>query len=304
MLRKLFALNLSILFILSAQVALALPYGDEETYRTGDEWGKKPVVQQELSQKPVSFQRAAYATAHVGSATGFYLGQFNGYYIMATNHHVCPRESACLGKSVNFPLLNLNFTINKFFGHWSDIDLALFAIDVKTQEQSQVLTKVAANFAFNEHLHQDQELITIGFGIGGNLDRKMMANEDSDCRILSGYDEYKFLPDPDELNPADYKAWTFIHGCDVSHGDSGSAMVDRKTGHVLGIVWTGRIPKSTTAQSSVAIEQMERQNDPALWKELNYAVPAIKMKDFFVELLRSGNLNKDVANTLQALIDN
>lgn len=298
------ALFLSIVsLVLNITFSLTVYAGDEETYRTGDEWGKKPVLTEELSSKSLAFQRAALATASIGGGTSFYLGQFNGYHVMATNHHVCPYDIKCLGKVVKFPLLSLNFKVIKFFGTWTDIDLALFAIEVNTKQEENMITSVAANFSFNGHLHQGQELLTIGFGKGGNPNRQLMANEDSDCRILSGYDEFKFLPDPDELNPGDYKAWTFIHGCDVSHGDSGSAMVDRKTGHVLGIVWTGRIPKSAIAQSSQGINDLVKNNDPALWKELNYAVPASKMKEFFVELLKSGELPRASHDTIQALIN-
>src|SRR3712207_6050691 len=87
------------------------------------------------------------------------------------------------------------------------------------------------------------------------------------------------MADPDELNPGPYKAWSFSHACDISHGDSGSAMVDRRTGEVVGIVWTGRIPKSAEYQNSATLMELLRLPQPAIWNQLSYAVPAVKMAE-------------------------
>ena len=87
------------------------------------------------------------------------------------------------------------------------------------------------------------------------------------------------MADPDEFNPAGYKAWSFAHACDISHGDSGSAMIDRKNGDVVGIVWTGKIPKSAMVQSSANLQKIFTGSTPAVWKELSYAVPAVKIKE-------------------------
>ena len=86
------------------------------------------------------------------------------------------------------------------------------------------------------------------------------------------------MADPDDLNPADYKAWSFAFGCDISHGDSGSPLIHRETGEILGIVWTGRIPKSPVVQSSQTLREWLSDGPEDIWKELSFGVPAFQMK--------------------------
>src|SRR5262245_48868429 len=68
-------------------------------YRMGDEFGKKQVDAASLATASAAYRRASQATAKVGGATGFYLGQFAGVHVMATNHHVQPSMS-CSGRTV------------------------------------------------------------------------------------------------------------------------------------------------------------------------------------------------------------
>ena len=63
----------------------------DKTYRMGDEWGKKKVTIGELEKKS-PFQRAAMATGSVSGGTAFYLGKYNGFHVVATNHHVMDKE--------------------------------------------------------------------------------------------------------------------------------------------------------------------------------------------------------------------
>jgi hypothetical protein len=271
-------------------------------YRIGDEFGKKPVTEASLSSATDPFRRAARATAMVGGATGFYLGKFAGVHVMATNHHVYTSMS-CAGRAVTFPLLgNLRFPCTKMFGTWTEIDLALFAIDVPHPEDEAKLAAVAANFTFYDDIQKGAPLITIGFGIAGNAQRVMMGNEDADCRVMSKTGEYEFMGDPDAKNPADYKAWSFSHACDVSHGDSGSAMVDRASGRPVGILWTGKIPKDSRVQSSAYLDQVLASDGADVWSEMNYAVPATKMREHLADVIAASDTPADTRTVLQALI--
>jgi hypothetical protein len=255
---------------------------DSEIYRQGDEWGKKPVTAQLLAESE-SLRDIAYSTAKVGGGTGFFIGQFADRYVVATNHHVCPSSADCVGLEVLFPLLKISAEITELVGSWANIDLALLVIDLKIG-QFEKLNDYASTFAFDAQLTQEQELITVGFGIANNPNDEMMVNMDSDCKVFSASDEFKFMADPDALNPASYKSWSFANGCDISHGDSGSAMVDRQRGDIVGIIWTGKIPKSKLVQSSANLEKILLENSPLIWRELSYAVPAFKIGEFFAEI--------------------
>ena len=275
-------------------------FRSSDQYRLGDEWGKKPITALDLPSRSRPFQRASMAAAKVGGGTGFYLGQFNGYYMMATNHHVCPQASDCMGLVVQFPLMGLSFKVNQFFGSWSDIDLALSAVQVTGASDITKLTQVAGNFDFAHGPFTGERLVTAGFGIADNASRKLVVNEDSDCKVFS--DELRFMGDPDTVNPGPYKAWSFANGCDVSHGDSGSAMVDRDSGAVVGIIWTGRIPKSPKVQSSAFLDQLIANPTDDIWNELSYAVPAIKMGEYLGALSNDPAQPQGLRTTLLRLL--
>ncbi|NRA44541.1 MAG: trypsin-like peptidase domain-containing protein [Oligoflexales bacterium] len=274
----------------------------DSRYQLGSEWGKKTLTRSGLSSYPPSFQKAALATLRVGGATGFYVGKYNGYHLVATNHHVMPRASSCLGRDVQFKLLGKSFVCKKFFGHWTDIDFALFAIDVKNPEDIELLSEVSLNMDFDSDLYPGQELLTIGFGVANNPVRRIVGNMDSDCKVFSEQGDFRFMSDPDILNPGPYKAWSFALGCDVSHGDSGSAIVDRESGKVVGIIWTGKIPKVSRVQNSDYLSQILSENSPEIWMELNYAVPASKIKEILQEIIDQGNLDDDTSTTLQSFV--
>lgn len=268
-----------------------------DDYRIGDEWGKRPVTAESLKGARPAFRRAALATARVGGATGFYLGKFRGQHVMATNYHVYSSERAC--GDVRFPLLGVEGECENFLGTWSDVDLALFTIRVSDADAAK-LEAVAANFRFAEDVRPGQALLTVGFGVAGNAMRTTMANEDSDCYVFSDSGDYRFMADPDRWNPGPYRAWSFALGCDVSHGDSGSAIVDRNSGDVVGIIWTGKIPKNAAAQSSRGLDEMFRSRAEGMWTELSYAVPAKKIGEHLRSIL--GGLPAGKREIVEALL--
>jgi hypothetical protein len=224
---------------------------------------------------------------------------------MATNHHVCPSYNECSGSTaIQFPLLNFTTRVTEFYGSWDEIDLSLFAIEVNDPKVIALLTTVASPFAFHDDLKHGEPLVTIGFGIGDNPGRVMMGNRDSDCKVYSRDGEYRLMADPDDLNPGPYKAWSFANGCDVSHGDSGSAMMDRDNGHVVGIIWTGKIPKNPKVQQDSYLKQIFN-SEPAsedVWKELSYSVPAVEMNRYLTNAINKGQISEEFRATLTELL--
>lgn len=273
--------------------------GSTDTYRIGDEWGKVP-FSAEHSNVPL-FLKMAKATARIGGGTGFYLGKFANLHLVATNHHVCPRAVMCLNSQSDFVLLKKKYRISKFFGSWPEIDLALFAIEVRTEDEP-LLAAVSSPFDFSNSLYRGQPLVTIGFGTGGNPARQLMLNADSDCVVFSDENEFRLMADPDDLNPGPYKAWSFANGCDVSHGDSGSAMMDRETGQVVGIIWTGRIPKNPSVQASSYLSQLLKAPSEEIWQELSYGVPAMAIGKYLEEVVKSEQTKPDVKAVLSEIL--
>jgi hypothetical protein len=130
----------------------------------------------------------------------------------------------------------------------------------------------------------------------------MVANGDSDCKVFSPTQDFRLMPDPDALNPGTYDAWSFANGCDVSHGDSGSAMVDRKTGRPVGLIWTGKIPKSPQVQSSRYLAELAAGQSEEIWTELSYAVPASKIKEVLLSALSEGSVSPEDSALLAKVV--
>ncbi len=276
---------------------------DRKTYQVGSQWGKIPVSQEALSRESETYRRAAMATARVGGATGFILGVFAGQVVVATNHHVCRSAWSCASSTIQFPWLGVSAKSATFLGTWPDIDLALFTVQVSSQADLEKLAQVARNFDWNASFDRGLKLLSMGFGTAENPQRKMVAVQDDDCVVFSGKDEFRKMGDPDELNPGTYQAWSFSHGCDVSHGDSGSAMVDRETGRVVGILWTGRIPKDPRFQDSSTLDQLLRQPTEEVWTQMNYGVPAPKMVETLEKASQESTRPEIQRRVLRALLD-
>jgi hypothetical protein len=178
--------------------------------------------------------------------------------------------------------------LSKFLGTWTDIDLSLFVLKISSEGDAAKLATVAQNFDFQAIFEPELPLLTAGFGVANNGARRLVVNQDSDCKVFSKQNEYRFMADPDAFNPGPYRAWSFSNGCDVSHGDSGSAMVHRLTGRVMGLIWTGKIPKDAQVQNSENLRQILDSQSELLWTELSYAVPAPKIQEVLNQQLESG----------------
>ncbi len=248
-----------------------------DDYQIGPEWGKLPISEQQMQN--TVYARATGATAKIGGGTSFYLGKFGGSHVMATNHHVCPAAFNCLGKMADFTVLKKSYRANTFLGTWNNIDLTLFTITVPVEDEA-LLSNVAGNFAFDLPLYVGQPIITAGYGIANNSARLLMVNQDSECEVYSA--AIRYMKDPDDFNPGPDLVWSFANGCDVSHGDSGSAMVDRNNGKVLGIIWTGRIPKDPIVRDASYLQRIQSEQSEDIWKQLSYAVPAEKIHEFLL----------------------
>lgn len=278
-----------------------LEFSGIRDYQIGDEWGKKEVEPSKLSQRDSVYVRAVQATAFFNSATSFYLGKFGGEHVMATNHHVLSSDAGCRGRTVHFSLRDSKYSCKAMIGSWSDVDLALFTLEADPKAD-QDLSPYAKNFDFNSVIFENTSLLTAGFGIAGNRNRKMMVNENSDCRVISGRDEFRYMADPDQLNPAEYKTWSFATGCSVSHGDSGSAIVNRTSGAVLGLLWTGAIPKEARIQDSNYLKEIQVRRDGEIWQLLTYAVPAKKIAEQLNSALNSGELAQQHISVVREIL--
>ena len=269
-------------------------------YQIGSEWGKKPFSEERADEIEDGYHRAALAAARVGGATGFVLGEFGGAIVVATNHHVLPHR--CPRGDIRFPLLKISGRCELFLGTWKEVDLSLVTIQLQRRgSDREKLLEQARNFDFDNDLYAGQELVTAGFGVANNPFSRLMVNSDSDCVVLSETNDFRKMPDPDALNPGPDEVWSFANGCDVSHGDSGSAMVDRSTGKVVGIIWTGKIPKESRIQDSEYVQGLLGSGSEEIWTQLSYGAPAAKILPLLEESAQSSESER-VREILSAVV--
>ncbi len=283
-----------------------------ETYRKGDQWSVGAITEEYL-QNPI-IKKAFDATVSVGPASGIYLGKFNGKYVVATNSHVVGGAKGCK-ESPPKVLFNANIWSDtiKCLGAWPEIELAFLVVkpyDVNGWDEDQeepgpaeyqrgekAIVGRATNLAFNSIPEFEAPLLNVGFGIAGDAspdrDNPLKISVpritfDDDCRVLSQTGDVRKLYDPDTINPLKYSAWSFAMACDISHGASGSLIMNRNTGEILGVNWTGTWTKPGGQHiTSQEIADISRNNTPEVWSRLNYAVPAFKAKEFLLNQIRT-----------------
>ncbi len=250
-------------------------------YQLGATWDKTQVTPELLSKSNPSLQRAAKATAKVtvmfSPATGFVIGVKNGQVLMATNHHVIEDQAFCDETKVSFEILKIRgLSCDKVIATDTTLDLTLFTVKGLNSADKAKLLDVALPIS-KVNPKKGQNLLTVGYGFAGNDDSRLMVDQGIDCKTYSKDGDVRLLADPDTVNPGPYKTWVFATGCDVSHGDSGSALVDRTTGEVVGLLSTGKIPKIESARSPEYLKTMFDTNSDSIWSELTYVVPFAKI---------------------------
>lgn len=266
--------------------AFRLNQSDENAifdYQIGPTWDKAEVTTSLLSDQNPVLLKTAQATAKLtvmfSTGTGFVVGENNGQVMLATNHHVIEDQKFCDETKVAFEILNIKrVRCDKVIVTNTELDLTIFTIKGLSPEAKDKLLATALPLT-KVGPQKGQNLLTLGYGFAGNDNGKLMVDQGDDCKTYSKDDEMRYMADPDVVNPGPYKTWLFAAGCDVSHGDSGSAVVDRNTGEVVGILSTGKIPKIARVRSAEFLQKIFNGSTEEVWSELTYVVPFSKIME-------------------------
>lgn len=283
---------------------------------TRGEWSRQIVTEEMFKESTQVFQEAVLAAGMVAyrnskdeliaHGSGFYMGNFNGHHVVATNNHVMDSQKTCSSARFEMTGMDAVFFCDKFLGGWKEIDLAFFSINTSDLRTLHKLDDLGGmKFDFDARIYRGQELLTVGYGIEGNMGQKLTAVQDDECKVFSGNQEFLQIKDPDTIEPTKTNVWSFAHACDISHGDSGSMMLDRKTGDVLGIVWTGKFPVDPKFNSPDHLQTLLGMNMhlSETWTELNYAVPAPKIVQVLARsLLEDTFLDNDNFETMRQIV--
>lgn len=281
------------------------------TYQIGSEWNRVSLLSNPEYLKDMQIRRAALATVKVITAfnigTGFYLGKVDGEHLIATNYHVFSNVLTCgittFAPLVRFTTGGLNGICRRIIADLPEIDLIIFSLE-KTQALEEGLKSIAPlRFAFDEEVMRGTPLLTIGHGKALNDDLLPVIEISSDCRVLSPDRVYKILQNPDPDDHLKLEVWSFATGCDLSPGDSGSAVINRNSGSVLGLFWASPAPKPSAYQISDYLARMEVQGSRELWKNLSYAVPSVVIKDKLIRFINDESELRFKRNIIRKLLE-
>jgi hypothetical protein len=272
--------------------AFSLNNSEDESlfdYQIGPKWDKIIVdpSQQEGTHSVVT--RTANATARLTvmftTATGFIIGEKAGRVLIATNHHVIEDQNFCDETKVSFESLGVHrLRCDEVILTDTTLDLTIFTLKgLEPKAQEKLLASALPLSKLGPV--KGQPLLTIGYGFAGNDDGELMIDQGHDCKTYSKDGEIRYMNDPDILNPGPHKTWVFATGCDVSHGDSGSAVVNRNTGEVVGILSTGKFPKIASVRSPDFLNKIYDSDSNDVWTEMTYVVPFSKILEQFSSLL-------------------
>ena len=274
-------------------------------YKKGDDHSPRHLTKQDLAD-PVIAKVFKSTVLINGSASGVYLGKHAGQHIVATNAHVVGASMEECESAPPVILFDSRIRTSdvKCLGVWTEVELALLSFrpydmrawdefDDQPGEESfhagdMALVGLGLEFSDSHNFRMGTPLVNVSYGIGGDESENRgnptvvqapRISMDHDCRIISRSRDFRFLLDPDTINPLDYSAWSAAHACDISHGSSGSGIFNRETGELLGLVWTGVWPEDGEQPlNSREIQQIQNKQDERVWSKLNYFVPAEKIR--------------------------
>lgn len=80
--------------------------------------------------------------------------------------------------------------------------------------------------------------------------------------------------------------------------------MNKQTGAVVGLLWTGAIPKEARIQNSSYLRVMHKEDSDEVWSLLTYAVPAAKISEKLTDEMQSGRLTNENGKIVQLILDN
>jgi len=274
----------------------------------GDKWSKKSVdpknnqsnsdntkIRPEIPTVLHSVIKATGSYSYKG--TGFYIGEYNGHALFASNSHVIASElellknpegiatliqAGCSKSSVYFETLGINSQCKRIIGLWPQIDFAIIEIELEKEDLLK-LNPYAMDINISFAPVENEPLATFGFGIAYNLNSKLQGDWSSNCRVFSKTNDIRIVSENDNKNPAPewFKIWSFVNGCNFSWGDSGSVIVSRKDGSFRGIGWGGNFP--------TRVDNLTSLSDRDVWNKLKYAAPANYIRSFILNSIKNKN---------------
>lgn len=285
---------------------------EENELKIGKEWSRIHVDKKNLEQYSALEQKVFKSVANIhgilGSGTAFYLGQFSGEHLFATNHHVIPTSGYCSFFTMITLFDGSKVACKKLLSSWPDVEIAFFIVTVSKKTEKVLIATEPLKFEFNRHIRTREKLLSAGFGITKNPKKQLTYINDEFCVVTSRYKDYRKIDGPGALvsmvtNKEKKKTWSFMHGCEGSHGDSGSPLLSRYTGNILGVYWGGKTPKGIRFTNDEYVRKnIKKRKDKVIWNKFNMGVPSyaifMKIKKYLKKNINHNPLKKGIFESL------
>ncbi len=279
-----------------------------ESYQIGDEWdAKKLTVDLVNNENSYPIYKAAINTVYIrtlfAAGTGFYLGEHNGQFLVATNAHVLKNIISCNVSpvTINFKFLKRSYTCANVIGIWRSIDFAILALNTDGGARQRLRELDPLEIDRTDEIEKNTLLYSAGYGKqSGNLPELTLKGDD-DCRVYSPTETFARLDNPQEKEAR--AVLSFAVGCDISPGDSGSPILDRKTGKLLGIIWSTYAPKPVTFQTRAFMERLRSEESDDIWKYMAYAVPVAEIRQELIRWTYQVERSRIMAKRRQTVLD-
>ena len=273
---------------------------DENPFVIGEQWSRQYINLNKFSQYPPLYQKAIKATAKIdgpaGSGTAFFVGQHLGEFVFVTNHHVIPNSAFCTALTSITLFNNQRAYCKKLIVSWHNVEFAVFTVKTNGLSEKTLLATGPLRFDFHRHPRKREPLLSIGFGLFKNPGRRLTYADDEFCQVVSSWKRYRKVEGPEDVynkktkNKSRKRTWSFMHGCEGSQGDSGSPLISRETGRVVGVYWGGKSPKGARFKNAEFINKTIDQNRRTLiWNKFNMGAPAVKIHSKIKSSLRRGS---------------
>jgi hypothetical protein len=256
-------------------------------FQIGPEWGKRELTSSLLLQMPKALQSDALATSAFNGGTGVLIKLKARIFLVTNVHVVIDLTDNCKNPDghsavADFQLLNVVLKCKRIISRTEQFDFAVLEIIVP-QHLESLIDRTAISLDRAQDATPGEPLITFGHGSpeAGVGEVNLSAGFDLDCMSFAPSHKARLLKDPDTNNTVPYLVWSTPIGCDAAPGDSGSGVFSRKTGALVGFIWTGRFPKSAKVRNRTYLQSLLKTEDKAIWKDLNYMIPISKIKTLF-----------------------
>lgn len=279
-------------------------------FQIGETWDARPLSLETLHDENnfiVSRMASniAQITTPIAKGTAFYLGRHNGSHLMATNAHVLKNILSCRVSPVifRFTIFGVTMKCDSIITIRRDIDFALLSVETNDVSQSFLEELNPLKFAFDRDVNRNVPVYTAGYGEFLNPEGKMTLKDDRDCRIYSKTNDFRKLLDPEKIESK--KIPSMAVGCDISPGDSGSPIVNRVSGEVMGIIWSTQTPKPITMRSRLFLDNLQNDPEPEIWEHMAYGIPASVIKRELIRFIDETRLSwptRKRRKTVQALL--